>query len=125
MNDLDALTPFTRNTSLVNFLPVPRYLFAMRLSSTALLLYILLLDRASLSKQNGWHNREGWVYLIYPVAELARVLGGRPYLYNLEARQGMLTLPHVWRGRNLRILKAPLLRILQGGMEHDSHFYRG
>ena len=74
MNDLDALTPFTRNTSLVNFLPVPRYLFAMRLSSTALLLYILLLDRASLSKQNGWHNREGWVYLIYPVAELARVL---------------------------------------------------
>ncbi len=42
MNDLDALTPFTRNTSLVNFLPVPRYLFAMRLSSTALLLYILL-----------------------------------------------------------------------------------
>ena len=58
-------------------------------------------------------------------SELARVLGGRPYLYNLEARQGMLTLPHVWRGRNLRILKAPLLRILQGGMEHDSHFHRG
>lgn len=75
MNDLDALTPFTQNTSLANFLPVPRYLFAMRLSSTALLLYILLLDRASLSKQNGWHNRDGWVYLRYPVADLARVLG--------------------------------------------------
>ena len=74
MNDLDALTPYTKNTSLVNFLPVPRYLFAMDLSSTAMLLYILLLDRASLSKANRWHNQEGWVYLVFTVPELARGL---------------------------------------------------
>ena len=48
-------------------------------------------------------------------SELAKVLGGRPYLYNLAAKQGMLTLPHVWRGRNLRICKAPLPKLLQTG----------
>lgn len=48
--------------------------------------------------------------------QLATVLGGDPYAYNLQARAGTLTLPHVWRGRNLRIFRAPVLRILQGGM---------
>lgn len=49
-------------------------------------------------------------------AQLARIIGGRPYVYNLMAREGKLTLPHVWRGRNLRIFKAPLLTLLQGGV---------
>ena len=48
---------------------------------------------------------------------LAKVLGGDPYVYNLEARAGRLTLPHVWRGRNLRIFKAPLLRLLEPGRD--------
>lgn len=48
---------------------------------------------------------------------LARIIGGNPYVYNLEAKQGRLTLPHVWRGRNLRIFKEPLMKILQGGTE--------
>ena len=48
---------------------------------------------------------------------LAKIIGGNPYVYNLEARQGTLTLPHVWRGRNLRIFKEPLMKILQGGTE--------
>ena len=45
----------------------------------------------------------------------AKVLGGQPYIYNLEARDGTLTLPHMWRGRNLRIFKEPLINILNGG----------
>lgn len=48
-------------------------------------------------------------------AQLARVIGGQPYLYNLMAREGKLPLPHIWRGRNLRIFRAPLLALLQGG----------
>ena len=60
MNYLDALTPYTKDTTLVNFMPVPKYLFAMELSSTAILLYVHLLNRASLSKENGWPNRDGW-----------------------------------------------------------------
>lgn len=46
--------------------------------------------------------------------ELAQVLGGQPYSYNLSARQGKLGLPHVWRGQNLRIFTAPLIKILKG-----------
>lgn len=49
--------------------------------------------------------------------ELSVVLGGDPYSYNLQAKAGALTLPHVWRGRNLRIFRAPVLKLLQGGME--------
>lgn len=49
--------------------------------------------------------------------ELSRVLGGDPYSYNLQAKAGTLTLPYVWRGRNLRIFRAPVLKLLQGGLE--------
>ena len=47
-------------------------------------------------------------------SELATVLGGRPYLYNVSARDGSLTLPHIWRGRNLRIFKQPVIDLLSG-----------
>ena len=49
--------------------------------------------------------------------ELSRVIGGNPYVYNLAARKGLLTLPYIWRGRNLRIFKEPLLRLLENGKE--------
>ncbi len=47
----------------------------------------------------------------------AQVLGGSPYAYNLTAREGKLNLPHVWRGRNLRILKTPLLKLIRDGVD--------
>lgn len=49
--------------------------------------------------------------------ELARVIGGNPYVYNVAAKEGLLTLPYIWRGRNLRIFKEPLLRLLENGKE--------
>ena len=49
-------------------------------------------------------------------AVAAKVLGGSAYAYNITAREGKLHIPHIWRGRNLRILKQPLLTILQGGI---------
>ena len=49
--------------------------------------------------------------------ELSRVIGGNPYVYYLAAREGLLTLPYIWRGRNLRIFKEPLLRLLENGKE--------
>ena len=51
--------------------------------------------------------------------ELAAVLGGRPYLYNVSARDGSLHLPHLWRGRNLRILKQPVIDLLLGSATND------
>lgn len=47
-------------------------------------------------------------------AQLARVAGGTPYAYNLAAREGVLDLPHLWRGRNLRIWKEPVIQLLGG-----------
>ena len=46
--------------------------------------------------------------------ELAMVAGGSPYSYNLAAREGKLDLPHLWRGRNLRIWKGPVIRLIGG-----------
>lgn len=46
---------------------------------------------------------------------LAQVIGGRSFTYNLAAKAGRLTLPHVWRGRNLRIFKGPVLQLLKSG----------
>lgn len=46
--------------------------------------------------------------------ELAKVAGGDPYSYNISAKEGKLTLPHMWRGRNLRIWKGPVIRLIGG-----------
>lgn len=46
--------------------------------------------------------------------QLAKVDGGDPYSYNLAARDGKLELPHLWRGRNLRIWKEPVIKLIGG-----------
>ena len=46
--------------------------------------------------------------------ELAMVAGGSPYSYNIAAKEGNLNLPHMWRGRNLRIWKGPVIRLIGG-----------
>jgi hypothetical protein len=46
--------------------------------------------------------------------QLSKVTGGNPYLYNLAAKEGAMTLPYVWHGRNLRIWKQPVLDLLIG-----------
>lgn len=48
---------------------------------------------------------------------LAVVAGGDPYSYNLAAKEGKLDIPHFWRGRNLRIWKGPVIRIIGGNNE--------
>ena len=47
-------------------------------------------------------------------AQLAKVAGGTPYSYNMAAQEGRLNLPHLWRGRNLRIWKEPVIRLIGG-----------
>ena len=46
--------------------------------------------------------------------QLAMVAGGDPYCYNIMAREGKLELPHLWRGRNLRIWKEPVIKLIGG-----------
>ena len=46
--------------------------------------------------------------------QLAMVSGGDPYSYNIAAKKGKLDLPHLWRGRNLRIWKDPVIKLIGG-----------
>lgn len=45
---------------------------------------------------------------------MALVAGGDPYSYNLAAKEGKLDVPHFWRGRNLRIWKQPVIKLIGG-----------
>ena len=57
------------------FLPYPKFLITSGLNLTAREVYALLFHRTTLSKLNGWTDKEGNVYIIYPLAELAKDLG--------------------------------------------------
>jgi hypothetical protein len=61
-----------------SFFRIPKALFTedefAGLSTDAKLLYGILLDRISLSKKNGWIDKDGFVYIIYTVEELRGIL---------------------------------------------------
>jgi AraC-like DNA-binding protein len=64
----------TAKTPLPQYLPYARFLLNAELTHTAKLLYTLLLDRATLSQKNNWVDTTGRVYVLYPIAHLARDL---------------------------------------------------
>ena len=65
----------TKGTALKDFMPLPRQVLGLNISSTAKLLYALLLDRATLSQRNGYQNKQGYTYVIFPIKELSKALG--------------------------------------------------
>ncbi len=84
---------FTADSVMPSYLIYPRALLKMDLSATENAVYMLLLDRARLSARNwNWRDREGKVFLCYPILELARALGRsdtavKKALQGLEKRQ--------------------------------------
>lgn len=56
-------------------MPLPRAALQMHLTDAALVLYAVLLDRATLSQKSGWTDSHGNVYVIYPIPRLAEALG--------------------------------------------------
>ena len=77
MNKMNRLTTeyMTDQTRIPAFLPYPRFVLRMELTNTARVLYALLLDRAKLSRRNGWKDEKGKIYLIYPISNMAQDLG--------------------------------------------------
>ena len=61
----------TMDGKLPPYMAYPRFLLGMELSETAKLVYVLLLDRARLSRRNGWVDGQGRVFLYYPIVEIA------------------------------------------------------
>lgn len=68
----------TENSKLPPYMPYPRFLLAADLTQTAKLLYALLLDRANLSKANGWIDEQGRIYLVFTIPKIADALDRSP-----------------------------------------------
>lgn len=47
--------------------------------------------------------------------QLAGIIGGQPYYYNVAARNGTLGFEFVWRGNHLRIFTESVIKKLTGG----------
>ena len=95
------LRPFSVDSILTGYLPVPRELLVMDLPSTAILLYAVLLDRATLSKKNRLANANGHIYVIYPIDKLAQTLA----LSETAIKRGLKTLTDCGLIRRERLRK--------------------
>lgn len=108
--------PLYVQTKLVDYVPLPRSLLRTDLSSTALLLYGVLLDRATLSQKNGYTDEFGRVYVIYPIGSLAQTLcisdtAVKRHLKDLE-EYGLIRRVHPARNQPSHIF----LKIPKGGV---------
>ena len=75
------------------------------LSTDAKLFYGILLDRISLSKKNGWIDSDGYVYIIYTIAELQELLRMShttvtKLLYELDSVHGIGLIERYRQGNN-------------------------
>ena len=64
-----------KDTGLLPFIPMPRFIIESNISVNAKLAYGLIYNRAILSQINNWIDNEGNVYVIYTITELAGNLG--------------------------------------------------
>ena len=65
----------TAKSSLPRYMAFPRFLMESGLNETAMLVYMLLLDRARLSMTSPrWIDANGFVFLQYPIRELAAAI---------------------------------------------------
>ena len=74
------------------------------LSLDAKMLYVLLLDRAGLSKKNKWYDKNGQVYVYYSVKDICKVLGickdtAKKLLRELDDEYGIGLIRRVRRGQ--------------------------
>ena len=113
------LKPYTLQTELTNYFPLPRSILPMELPSTAALIYGILLDRAALSRKSGWED-QGWVYAVYPIRELSHALhlGDTTVKTNLAILENRGLIRKVRRGRkeaNRIFLRLPADAVMDSG----------
>ncbi len=60
------------------YLPYPRFLLGADLTQTAKVLYAVLLDRANLSRANGWIDEGGNIYIVFPLNKMADLVDKGP-----------------------------------------------
>ena len=60
---------------MLQYFQFPKFLLKLRISQNAKFLYIILYDRARISRKNSWIDKYGNVYLIFPIDELSVQIG--------------------------------------------------
>lgn len=68
----------TKDTKLPPYLPYPRFLLEADMTQAAKLVYMVLLDRVTLSQANGWTDEDGRLYLIFPIEGIANTIDRSP-----------------------------------------------
>ena len=71
---LDSIN-YRRIERVVEFRKFPKFLLEMNLSQNARVIYMLLYDRGRLSRKNRWTDEDGYVYSVFPIAELSLRFG--------------------------------------------------
>ena len=56
---------------MLQYFQFPKFLLKLRISQNAKFLYMILYDRARISRKNSWIDKYGNVYLIFPIEELS------------------------------------------------------
>lgn len=67
-----------KDSALPPYLPLPKFLLTEDLKQTSQLTYALLLDRVTLSQANGWQDSQGRIFVVFPLAKIAKALGKGP-----------------------------------------------
>ena len=60
---------------MLQYFQFPKFLLKLRISQNAKFLYMVLYDRARISRKNSWIDKYGNVYLIFPIEELSAQIG--------------------------------------------------
>lgn len=68
----------TNDTKPLPYLPFPRFLLGADLTQTAKMLYAVLLDRANLSRANGWTDEDGNIFIVFPLNKIADLVDKGP-----------------------------------------------
>lgn len=63
------------DSKITGYMPLPNCLIKCGLNSTTLLVYGMLLGRATLSQKNEWVDEQGKVYIRYAIEQLAKDAG--------------------------------------------------
>ena len=97
-----------KSSILPTYLQFPEFLLDLSLTQTAKILYMVLYDRARLSKRNQWSDQEDRIYIVFTINELCNKIG-----------RGRSTVEQALSD----LAAADLIRRKKGGFSKPNHIY--
>ena len=97
-----------KHSILPQYLQFPEFLLDLSLTQTAKILYMVLYDRARLSRRNQWSDQEDRIYIVFTINELCKKIG-----------RGRTTVEQALND----LVDADLIRKKKGGFSRPNHIY--